>query len=64
MDSTTTLFETFTTLIGEYGVNSKEVANYVELNNHNMEFVELAQLTCKLKKALTTSQHPSTTSSN
>jgi len=39
-------------LINQYGPDSVEVQAFIDLHRDNAEFVELAQISCELKRAL------------
>jgi hypothetical protein len=51
--STRELLAEYAVLLNKHGVDSQEAAEFLEENRANPEFVELAELSRKLKAALT-----------
>ena len=51
--STRQLLARYATLINRHGVDSAQANRFLETYSHNSEFIELAELSRTLKKALT-----------
>jgi len=56
-NSTRDLLAEYAILLNDYGADSKEAVDFLQAHSNDAEFVELAELSRTLKKALTSPNH-------